>query len=78
MIRAPIIGGSLRDPQLPGNVYERETDTDDGCCDDSRIRLADGTRVETATAADWERVDWQLEFERTIVYAENACLSIPR
>jgi uncharacterized membrane protein len=65
-----------RDPSLLRRVYTQES-TSSGCCDDDRIRLADGTRVEFATRDDWERAGWRLEFERTIVYSEYACLTIP-
>jgi len=77
VVRSPITDGSLRDPQLLRVVYQEETELAGGCCHSSEIRLADGTRVEFATEADWERVNWRLEFERTIVYSEQACLTIP-
>ncbi len=77
VVDAPNPDRSFRDPQYVRQVYERETGVSSGCCENTRVRLADGTRVEFATRADWERVSWRLEFERTFVYTKYACLTIP-
>ncbi len=66
-----------RDPSLLRLVYVAQHGYAGGCCDNNRIRLADGTRVEYATAADWERVGWRLEFSQTVFYTRYVCLTVP-
>ncbi len=66
-----------RDPSLLRVVYVSEHGFNGGCCDDNRIRLADGTPVENATAPDWERAGWRLEFSQTVFYTRHACLTVP-
>jgi hypothetical protein len=67
---------SLRDPELLQAVYSEETSSS-GCCDDTTIRLANGAHVLSATDADWEASNWQLEFEFSFVESGYACLVIP-
>ena len=66
-----------RDPTLLRLVYTEQHGLSSGCCEDDHIQLADGTPVEAATAADWERVRWRLEFSQTILYTRHACLTVP-
>jgi hypothetical protein len=74
---AAVAQRSPRDPGLLRLVYIGQHDVTSGCCNDDRIRLADGTPVENATPADWERAGWRLEFSRTIFYTRDACLTVP-
>jgi hypothetical protein len=76
IVEASLQSGSPRDPLLIRDVYYRETDYR-GCCVDSRIRLADGTRVEYAARQDYARVDWKLEVSNQVVYRKYACLYLP-
>jgi hypothetical protein len=74
---ASVAQRSPRDPGLLRLVYIGQHDVTSGCCNHDRIRLADGTPVDLATAADWERAGWRLEFSRTIFYTRDACLTVP-
>jgi hypothetical protein len=66
-----------RDPSLLRLVYVSQHGFTGGCCDDNRIRLADGTPVENATVVDWVRAGWRLEFSKTVFYTRHACLTVP-
>jgi len=68
-----------RDPSLLLRVFVAQTERfgRGGCCDSDRLRLADGTRFEDATPADWERVGWRVEVTRTLFYTRRACLTVP-
>jgi len=70
---------SPRDPQLLLRVYVKEvaSEAGGGCCNSAHVRLADGTRFEDATLADWRRVGWRIEVARTIFYTRDACLTVP-
>ena len=72
--------GEPRDPALLLRVLVTETERDGGsggCCGADRVRLADGTRFEEATRADWVRVGWRVEVTRSIFYTRHACLTVP-
>jgi hypothetical protein len=66
-----------RDPSLLRLVYVSQRGFNGSCCDDNHIRLADGTPVENATAVDWQRAGWRLEFSQTVFYTRHACLTVP-
>jgi hypothetical protein len=69
---------SPRNPRVIYGTYRAEhTDFSGGCCVDTGIRLADGTAIEDATIADYERSDWRLEFKNTTIRTRSACLTIP-
>jgi hypothetical protein len=78
-------GGTPRGAQRLREVYRRVADPFSssgyrggyGCCDDDVIRLADGTPIEIAPAADRQRNDWQVEFEQTFLGDKVACLTSP-
>jgi hypothetical protein len=74
---------SPRTVELLHEVYRRETyysynsGSSSGCCDDDVIRLPDGTPFELAVKTDFERNNWQVEFEQTFIGDKVACLTIP-
>jgi hypothetical protein len=69
-------GETPRTPAVIREVYQQEH-VFDGCCNEDDIQLPDGTPVQLASEADWERVGWRLEFGRTIFQTEHACLTVP-
>jgi len=75
--RARFRSGPPRDPSLLRIVYVSETGSRSGCCDGNRIHLADGTPVWNATATDFARTGWRLEFSWTVFYTRHACLTVP-
>jgi hypothetical protein len=75
---ASFSGASPRNPGVIYEVYRIERTAFSGsCCVDTRIRLADGTAVEDATRADYERSNWRLEFTKTVFRTRSACLTVP-
>jgi hypothetical protein len=66
-------GTDIRDPDTLRFAYN-QTDFDG---DFDTMRLADGTPIETATEADWERVDWQVELKADLFGDAYVCAQIP-
>ena len=75
---------SPRNVELLRDVYQQQAfygygyrNGSYGCCEEDVITLADGTPIEIATAADWKRNNWQVEFEQTFIGDKVACVTIP-
>lgn len=66
-----------RDALVIRRTYAEEHSDPDGCCDETSIRLADGTPVDVATEAALDRSGWQLEFKQWIFATKYACLTVP-
>jgi Domain of unknown function (DUF4190) len=66
-------GGPLRDPETLENAY-LQTDFND---DDSSMRLADGTSINGASTADWERNNWQVQLHGSLIKDGDVCVQVP-
>jgi hypothetical protein len=76
--QAAVDGRSPRSVAVIRETYDRQHRYFRGCCPDDAIRLADGTPIDIALPADYERVGWQFELSRSFFTTHFVCLTIPR
>jgi Domain of unknown function (DUF4190) len=68
-----ITGEPVRDPQTLARAYLEMHFNDS----DNTLRLADGTAVTGATAADWERNHWRAQLHGELLKSADVCVEIP-
>jgi hypothetical protein len=66
-------GEPLRDPETLENAY-LQTDFNDN---DTSMRLADGTSLNGASTADWERNNWQVQLHGSLIKDGDVCVQVP-
>jgi hypothetical protein len=66
-------GAALRDPDVLENAY-LQTDFNDN---DTSMRLADGTSINGASAADWERNNWRVQLHGSLIKDAYVCVQVP-
>jgi hypothetical protein len=76
--QAAVDGRSPRSVAVIRETYDRQHRYYRGCCPDDSIRLADGTPIDIALPADYERVGWRFELSRSFFATHFVCLTIPR
>jgi hypothetical protein len=76
--QAAVDGRSPRSVAVIRETYDRQHRYFRGCCPDDAIRLADGTPIDIALPADYERVRWRFELSRSFFSTHFVCLTIPR